>query len=145
MTATERAPLPVYWDASAVLSLVVRDVHSSRARTVLRRPGIHLLSTLAWAETLGGLARLEANREVAAPRARQARKALLAVTWTRLELQPDRDLLVELAGRQRLRGADLWHLALALTLRGPLPELAFLSFDERLAAAAVAEGLAPPA
>jgi hypothetical protein len=43
-----------------------------------------------------------------------------------------------------LRGADLWHLALAKTLQADLPELGLVTFDEALAEAAVGEGLSLP-
>jgi hypothetical protein len=46
-----------------------------------------------------------------------------------------------LATKWPLRGADLWHLAAAKSLQTELPELAFLSFDLKLAAAAKGEGL----
>ncbi|MGC8486111.1 MAG: hypothetical protein ACP5O6_10865, partial [Candidatus Baltobacteraceae bacterium] len=46
------------------------------------------------------------------------------------------------AARYPLRGADLWHLALAVDLAEELPELRLLTFDSVLDAAARAEGLA---
>lgn len=58
-------------------------------------------------------------------------------------MDPDWTCFPQLAERQRLRGADLWHLALALTLRQDLPELVLLTFDDTLQTAAVAEGIAP--
>ena len=137
-------PPPVYWDTSAVLSALVADGHSRAATALFRRPAPKLLSTLALAESLAVLARLEAAGEIRPADRRRASAALLAAPWLRYEEPPSRELLVDLAGRTLLRGADLWHLAAALTARESLPELRLLSFDRALSAAAAAEGLAPP-
>jgi len=47
-----------------------------------------------------------------------------------------------LSSKWPLRGADLWHLAMAKSLQAELPELTFMSYDARLVAAARGEGLA---
>ena len=64
--------------------------------------------------------------------------------WTKFEIVDVHQGLVEraaaLAVGQRLRSLDALHLAAALTLRPD--ELQFASWDDRLSAAAAAEGLA---
>ncbi len=129
-----------YWDASALLSVLVRDKHSPAASRQLRAKGVHLVSSLALAETSAVLARLARLGEISASRAQLAARSLLAEPWSALEVQPEREVVLELARRQPLRGADLWHLAAALTLRVELPELRFLSFDKELSRAAEQEG-----
>jgi predicted nucleic acid-binding protein len=132
---------PLYWDASAVLSALSQDLHTGTARRHLRAKSVHLLSSLAFTETAAVLARLAARRELSATSVHRATRSLFAAPWVSLELQPDRRLVSDLAARCALRGADLWHLGLALTLRAELPELRIVTFDERLAAAAEAEGV----
>lgn len=137
----EEKQAPLYWDTSAVLPLLVFDSHTARAEKLLLRPVRHLLSSLAHVEAAAVLGRLAARREVPVGRARTAIRSLLGAPWTGLEIQPDRRLAADLAMRAPLRGADLWHLALALTLQAELPELRFLTFDERLAGSARSEGV----
>lgn len=139
--AESSAPV-VYWDASAVLSVLIRDTHSTRASGVARRAGTHLLSTLAYAEAAAVIGRLERNRELPTVLAESSREILRDGPWRRLALQPDWANIDEQAVRWPLRGADLWHLATALTLTRELPELRVLTFDSRLAAVCGELGLA---
>ena len=46
-----------------------------------------------------------------------------------------------LRGKYPLKGADFWHLALALTLKKDIPELMVLTFDNKLREGAEKEGL----
>ncbi len=61
--------------------------------------------------------------------------------WQRILSQPDLKIVKELSGKWPLRGADLWHLATAKSLRQDFPELFLLSFDSRLNQAAEGEML----
>jgi hypothetical protein len=70
-----------------------------------------------------------------------ARTTLEAGPWRRINAGPNWKSIESLARRWPLRGADLWHLATAKELHAGIPELAFLSFDRRLNAAAHGEGL----
>ena len=141
MAAENRAVL-LYWDASAILSTLVRDVHTATARRWIRRRGQHLLSSLSCAEVLAVLGRL--GREGMLPREdiEKAADALRRGPWRWLAAVPDAASCARLAARQPLRGADLWHLALAASLRDELPELRILTFDSALARAAEVEGFA---
>jgi predicted nucleic acid-binding protein len=130
----------IYWDASALLSCLVEDFHTGSAAAVFARPGYHVVSSLAFAEVhavLSRIARLPGKAEAA----ESARAAFAQGPWIWLEIGPDRELCRALGTRRALRGADLWHLATALTLRERLPELALLTFDRALGEAALAEGL----
>ncbi len=55
----------VYWDSSAILSALFRDRHSDEASKCARSLGVHLLSTLAWAEVHAVIARIERERALA--------------------------------------------------------------------------------
>ncbi|MGH7686044.1 MAG: type II toxin-antitoxin system VapC family toxin [Candidatus Dormibacteria bacterium] len=138
----EAASPVVYWDASAVLSVLIHDAHSARASAVARRAVTHLISTLAYAEVSAVIARVERNRDLPTALADAARELVHNGPWRRLVLQPDWASIDDLASSWPLRGADLWHLATAMTLRRELPEVRMATFDSRLAAAAADLGLA---
>lgn len=131
----------VYWDASAVLSALFEDAHSAEALARSREPGVQLLSSLSWAEVHAVVARLRRERVLADLLIDAALDHLARGPWRRARVTPEWGVVGELAGRHALRGADLWHLAAAVTLRDALPEIRVLSFDERLGAAAREEGL----
>lgn len=131
----------IYWDTSAVLSSLFRDEHSDAALAHAGEPGIHLISSLAWAEVHAVIARIERERKLASVLLDAAMEALDSGPWRRVKVSPDWHVMRDLARAWPLRGADLWHLALAKSLRSDLPELRMLSFDTRLNAAAQGEGL----
>ncbi|MDW7709572.1 MAG: type II toxin-antitoxin system VapC family toxin [Deferrisomatales bacterium] len=130
----------IYWDASAILSCLVQDVHTRDALARLSEEGYHLVSSLAFAEVHAVLSRIARAAGSGEP-LDQARQSLSAGPWSSVEIGPDRALFPSLAARHRLRGADLWYLATALTLRRRLPEITLLSYDRTLGRAAAAEGL----
>ena len=61
--------------------------------------------------------------------------------WRRIHLSPAWEDLQDLCTKWPLRGADLWHLAVAKRIQQELPELSLFTFDERLKSAANGEGL----
>jgi predicted nucleic acid-binding protein len=132
----------VYWDSSAILSALFRDEHSDEASQRARRSEVHFLSTLAWAEVHAVIARIERERVLAKVLVAAAREALEQGPWRRLNAVPDWNVVRDLSSKWPLRGADLWHLAVAKSLQGDLPELAFLSLDAQLGVAAKGERLA---
>jgi len=137
------AALVLYWDASAVLSLLFDDRHSEAALSWWRKEGtVHLLSSLAHVEAAAVIARLERTGALDASLAETAHTNLAVSGWRRTAALPDHGLVAPQSRRWPLRGADLWHLACACTLRRHLPELRLLTFDSRLHDAAAGEGLA---
>lgn len=140
---TRRQPLVLYWDASAVLSALVQDTHSKVAARWSGRDGLHLVSTLGWAETTVVLYRLAGEGHFTKALLDSAIESLAAGPWRLVQRGPDRNAIDSLAARHKLRGADLWHLAQAQTLLGELPGLKMLTFDRRLRTAAESEGLSP--
>ena len=143
-TGGSRFEFALYWDASAVLSSLFRDAHSDEAIEWAERDGIHLVSSLAYTETCAVIARLERERLLPDVLIGSARDALDGGPWRRLSLLPDWETVRTLAPKWPVRGADLWHLATALTLRRELPGLALLTFDNRMAVAAHGEGFVLP-
>jgi predicted nucleic acid-binding protein len=133
----------VYWDASALASTLLEDAHTDQARRWARRPGLHLLSTLAHAEICAVVGR--ARREDRLTDAQSARVlgALDTGPWSRLEVGPDPATVRRLAEEHPLRGADLWHVAAALAVRDEIPEIVLLTFDDRMRRAVRATGLHP--
>ncbi|MBN1771663.1 MAG: type II toxin-antitoxin system VapC family toxin [Deltaproteobacteria bacterium] len=145
MSRRASPPRLFYWDASALVSAVIADAHSGVVRRVAAaRDAQHFVSSLAAAEVQVVLGRLVREGQLSAELAREAQARLRAGPWRTTSVQPDEARLGELALRHPLRGADLWHLGAALALRELLPGLGLLSFDERLRAAAEAEGLDVP-
>lgn len=132
----------VYWDSSAILSTLFRDRHSDEASRRADGSGVHFLSTLAWAEVQAVIARVRRERALVRVLVDAAREVLEGGPWRRLNVSPDWKVVRDLSIKWPLRGADLWHLAVAKSLQTELPELILLSFDARLAAAAEGEGLA---
>lgn len=131
----------IYWDASAVLSTLIKDTHSEEAQEWAHKDGIHLLSTVAYAEVLAVLSRIKRERVMADVLVEAALETIENGPWRRLNLGPSWDLMVELSKRWLLRGADLWHLSTVKSVCQDLPELKVLTFDARLKAAAQGEGI----
>jgi len=133
---TRRIFLVVYWDSSAVLSALFKDTHSEEAQEWAQKDGVHLLSTLAYSEVCAVIMRLKKERHIADVLAEAAFEALEAGPWRHLNLGPEWSQIKAMSRRLALRGADLWHLALAKTTQDQLPELMLLTFDRKLRSAA---------
>ena len=131
----------VYWDASAILSVLFADTHSELARASAHQSGLHLVSTLAYGETCAVIARMQRERVLADVLIQAAFEVLEEGPWRRLTAWPDWGAIRSLAVKWPLRGADLWHLALTKILQAQLPEICLLTFDARLRAAAEGERL----
>lgn len=140
---TRRQPLVLYWDASALLSALVQDTHSKVAARWLANDGLHVVSTLGWAETTAVLHRLAAEGHFTKVLVNSALESLAVGPWRLILRGPERQDIESLAGKHVLRGADLWHLAQARALLAELPALRVLTFDRRLREAAGQEGLLP--
>ncbi len=131
-----------YWDASALLSALLPDVHSDEARARAQDDGERLFSCLGWVEALAVMARLERQGALGADASNAAHRALMSGRWRAVRVTPRWDAARRLGHAWPLRGADLWHLAAAKRLQEDVPTLRLLSFDRRLLEAAQAEGLA---
>jgi len=131
----------VYWDASAIVSALFKDKYSDRAQEWANKEGVHLVSTLAYAETCAVCARMKKQHLVANVLSKAAMDVLNNGPWYRLTAYPEWGLIESLAEKWSLRGADLWHLATAKSLQEQLPELVILTFDVHLKNAAGGEGM----
>ena len=134
-------PSIVYWDASAVLSALFKDSQSEEAIKWSQKKGIHLISTLAYAEVCAVIIRLKKERILADVLVRAAFEALEQGPWRYLNVLPDWEQIKVLSQKRSLRGADLWHLAVGKILQGQIPELEILTFDKKLRAAVKKEHL----
>ena len=129
-------PSIVYWDSSAVLSSLFKDSRSEEAIEWSRQRGLHLISTLAYAEVCAVISRLKRERVLADVLISAALEALDQGPWRHLNIIPDWEEIKILSQKWSLRGADLWHLAVAKTLQNQIPDLELLTFDKRLSSAA---------
>jgi len=130
-----------YWDASAVLPAFFKDKNSEDAVNWSRREGVHLISSLSSTEVYAVISRIMREGLLADALINAGYKSLEGGPWRRLYLIPDWDEFKSLSQKWPLRGADLWHLATAKTLRKRIPEFYLLTFDNRLMVAAMGEGL----
>jgi predicted nucleic acid-binding protein len=133
-----------FWDASALVPLIVRQQASGGMRALYRSDG----GVLAWwgtrVECESAVSRLERDGLLGRRSASAARGRLdrFAATWQ--EVQPT-DLLRDHARRllrvHDLRAADAVQLAaVSAACEGRPATLAFVCLDERLGAAAEREG-----
>jgi predicted nucleic acid-binding protein len=138
---TKRSQPVVYWDTSAILSVLFKDEHSEKARKLANQDGVHLISSLGYAEACAVLARIGREGLLTDILVKAAFEVLETGPWRRILLQPAWEDLRDLCEKWPLRGADLWHLAAAKRIQQELPELCLFTFDERLKSAANGEGL----
>jgi predicted nucleic acid-binding protein len=134
-------PSVVYWDSSAILSALFKDARSEEAIEWSRKKGVHLISTLAYAEACAVITRLKREKILADVLINAAFEALEQGPWRHLNILPEWDVIKILSQKWSLRGADLWHLTVAKTLQNQIPELELLTFDKRLKSAAKKEHL----
>ncbi|KFI35180.1 hypothetical protein HX99_06545 [Peptococcaceae bacterium SCADC1_2_3] len=134
-------PVVIYWDASAVLSALFKDKHSEEAINWSHREGVHLISSLSSAEVYAVISRIRREGLLDDELINARYKSIEEGPWRRLYLIPAWDEFTSLSQKWPLRGADLWHLATAKTLRKRIPEFYLLTFDNRLMVAAMGEGL----
>lgn len=132
----------IYWDSSAILSRLFRDIHSDDAYEWSGKEGYHLISSLAWAEVTAVMSRMRRERIITDILEDSSFKALTKGPWRRFYLCPGWQTIHTLSKKWPLQGADLWHLATAMTLKMERPEVRLLTYDRRLKEAAQREGIA---
>jgi predicted nucleic acid-binding protein len=131
----------IYWDASAILSTLFTDKHSAEAKVWAGKACVHLVSTLAYTETCAVIGRLNREAHVTETLIQAAFDMLNQGPWRLMTAWPEWETVQSLSMKWPLRGADLWHLATAISLKNQLPELFLLTFDLRLETAVKGEGL----
>lgn len=131
----------IYWDSSAVISCLFTDSHSDISMGFLKQEAYHLVSSLTIAETCAVINRLGREKYLSQDQINNAVDYIMHGPWRILNLVPEADDLRILSGKWKLRGADLWHLALAARIKRDLPELVLLTFDKALKQAGEGEEL----
>lgn len=133
----------VYFDASALVKLVVDEEGSDLADRLWNDGDAILSSRLSYPEVCAALAAARRNRQLTAAQLHRA-----SAQWEELwrgvrpvELRPDLAVRAgELAGRHALKASDAVHVASALAIGDPA--LVVAVWDRRLHAAVRAEGFA---
>ena len=135
-----------FWDTSALLPFFVAETHSARVRAWLRRDPVVVVWALSRVEVLSALARREREEPAAARGLLRARRRALAAweEWSEVvALEPVRRQAERLVAVHPLRAADALQLGAALVATDLDPAgFEFVTFDERLALAALKEGFA---
>lgn len=137
-----------YWDASALVPLIVSQPESGLARGWLAEDDRIVTWVWTGAEIVGAIERL--TREGTMTR-RQRRTALdafnsLSNRWDEVtDVLAVRSRAVRVLARHPLRAADAGQLGAAMLIQEQLPApLSFMCLDRRLARAAEREGLRIP-
>lgn len=133
-----------FWDASAVVPLVVAEAETTQCRTLLAEDAEIVVWCLTPVEVISALTRRVRENALKVSDFRRARGQLLTLerAWSEVTtVERVRELARRLLERYPLRAADALQLAAALVLSEPDPRTtAFVTLDHRLAAAAEQEG-----
>ena len=133
-----------FWDASAVVPLLVRQGATAAVSRALRADPVVVVWWGTPVECESALSRLERDGSIAAGPAATARRRLvrLSAAWSEVQPVPAvRDRALRLLRVHDLRAGDALQLAAALAASEEHPEaLPFLCLDARLSRAASREG-----
>ena len=133
-----------FWDSSAVVPLVCRELQSASCRSWLRKDEVMIVWAFAACEVISALARKRREGALAPQRFGIAKQRLakLENAWTEvIQYEAVRSRARRLLETHSLRTADALHLAAALVAVEERPtEMEFVTFDQRLAEAAGKEG-----
>lgn len=133
-----------YWDASAIVPLLVEEPRTADARAALTEDAGIVTWWGTWIECTSAIARLERAAALTPRQATQAIEVLRAIATGWNEILPA-DVVRETACRllrvHPVRAADALQLAAATVMTGGRPAQAgFMAFDDRLRDAAGREG-----
>ncbi|MCX5738789.1 MAG: type II toxin-antitoxin system VapC family toxin [Proteobacteria bacterium] len=133
-----------FWDSSALVPLICREVQSARCRAWLRADPVTVVWALAGTEVVSALARKRRDGAITSADFSSAKRRLvrLEVAWNEVaNLDAVRARARRLLESHPLRAADALHLGAALVAVEERPHgIAFVTFDLRLADAAEREG-----
>jgi predicted nucleic acid-binding protein len=133
-----------FWDASAVVPLLVRQVETAPIRTVAAEDPAMLVWWATSVECASALARLERESHLDESGAHEAfdRLRRFAAGWNEIEATDSiRETAIRFLRVHPLRAADALQLAAAFVASGGQPSsLEFVTLDDRLASAARREG-----
>jgi uncharacterized protein len=132
-----------FWDSSALVTLVLEQPRTAQARQLHTQDPELVVWWASSIECASAIARLHRDGQLTAADEAQARGLLTTLRASWFEVQPG-DAVLEQALRvlrlHPLRAADAMQLAAALEWSGSPPNGQFVSFDQRLSAAAQREG-----
>jgi hypothetical protein len=133
-----------FWDASAVVPLLVAETSTAEVQALAARDPAMLVWWATEVECASAVARLERDGALDEPAATLAfdRLKRLAASWHQVEpSDPIRETAVRLLRVHPLRAADALQLAAAIVAADRRPSsIELVTFDERLAVAARKEG-----
>lgn len=131
-----------FWDTSALVPLVLEEQNSRPMRQLMLSDTNTVVSFMTAVELAAAIARRTGDRE---PQRRYAASRFLAAIQSGWTVADDYEEIVtragQLAARYGLRSGDAIQLASVLTITRESGKLTFVSLDEELRAAALAEGL----
>jgi uncharacterized protein len=135
-----------FWDASAVVPLLIHEQSSQRLRSLLARDSDMFVWWGSEVECISALTRRERDGSLTAQAMNAALERLRQLTGLWKEIDPTdavRETAVRFIRVHPLRAADALQLAAAFQAAEQRPSsLAVITLDERLASAARKEGFA---
>ena len=137
----------VYLDTSALMKLYVTETGQEIVLARVQSADRIATALITYVEMFAAFARLEKERRITATgfsKLAEQLEANWASYWTLELTRVIARKAALMARRHGLRGYDAVQLASALELRGSDSRIEFLSFDERLNAAAQREKLSVP-
>lgn len=129
----------LYWDTSAILPLLIEDIHTTKSIAATQQTRINFVSSLGVAEILGILSRIPSDQ--GSIKREEFLTDLQKSYWNLISEQPEITNLYSLSKNYKLRGADLWHLGVLIGLKRELPEIQMITFDQELGLAATKENI----
>lgn len=136
-----------FWDSSALVPLCLEQPRSAHARRMVAQDPEMIVWWGSAIECASAIARLYREEQLTAKEERAARAFLNALSASWFEIQPGnsvRDQALRVLRLHPLRAADALQLAAALESSGSTPSGMFVTYDERLRAAAEREGFTTP-
>ncbi len=136
-----------FWDSSALVPLLLNQPRTALARELLREDGEQVVWWGSVVECASAIARLHRDGHLTSADERRARELLQTLSGSWFEMQPGaaiREHALRLLRLHPLRAADAMQLAAAIEWAGAPSNGSFVTFDDRLAAAAQREGFATP-
>jgi predicted nucleic acid-binding protein len=132
-----------FWDSSAIVPLLLAQPKTPTARALLRSDPEQVAWWGSGIECASAIARLQRDGHLATQHAQSAYALLSVLQDSWYEMQPGENIkqqALRLLRLHPLRAADALQLAAAIEWAGSPPAGGFVTFDERLAAAAEREG-----
>lgn len=135
-----------FWDSSAIVPLLVGQPSTARSMAALEADDAMVVWWGTPVECVGALARLDREAAISTGSYTRALERLgtLEAHWTEIMPTPRvRSIATRILRTSQLRATDALQLAAAVVASEEAPDtLELVTWDERLAAAAVREGFA---